>query len=159
LNWNPGGHEPPGVYDTPHFDFHFYVIGDAERRAIDPADPDYRRKAERKPPAELIPERYVMPAPLAFARMGVHWVDTTAAELQGRPFTATFIYGSWDGRVIFAEPMVAKAYLEARPRFSAALPAPPRGRAAGYYPEGYSVRWDAATREYRITLTGLSPRG
>src|SRR5687768_12247168 len=36
LDWNPGGHEPPGVYDTPHFDFHFYTIAKSERDAIDP---------------------------------------------------------------------------------------------------------------------------
>ncbi|MBX6330947.1 MAG: hypothetical protein IRY91_03770 [Gemmatimonadaceae bacterium] len=158
LNWNPRGHEPPGIYDTPHFDFHFYVIDSAARVAIDPADPEYQRKAERKPAAEWIPARYVMPAPLAFARMGVHWVDTTSAELKGEPFTRTFIYGSWDGRVIFVEPMVTKAYLETQPEFSATLPAPPRGRGDGYYPEGYSVRWDAARKEYRIALTGLPPR-
>jgi hypothetical protein len=159
VNWNPGGHEPPGIYDTPHFDFHFYVIDNAERLAIDPADPEYQRKAERKPAPELIPERYILPAPLAFARMGVHWVDTTSAELKGKPFTATFIYGSWDGKVIFAEPMLTKAFLETKPQFSAELPAPPRGREAGYYPSRYSVRWDAAAKEYRITLTGMSPRG
>ncbi|MFL5578660.1 MAG: hypothetical protein ACJ79S_22120 [Gemmatimonadaceae bacterium] len=55
--------------------------------------------------------------------------------------------------------MVTTAYLETKPQFRAELPAPPRGRAAGYYPAGYSVRWDAAAREYRITLTGLTPRG
>jgi hypothetical protein len=157
VNWNPGGHEPPGIYDAPHFDFHFYAIDDAERLAIDPADPDYQRKAERAPAPELIPERYVMPAPLAFARMGVHWVDQASPELNGQPFTSTFIYGSWDGRLIFAEPMITKAYLETKPQFSAALPGPPRGRDAGPYPTGYAVRWDAATKEYRITLTGLVP--
>ena len=158
VNWNPGGHEPPGIYDTPHFDFHFYVIDDAERRAIDPADPEYQRKAERKPAAEVIPQRYVMPAPLAFARMGVHWVDPASPELNGKPFTATFIYGSWDGKVIFGEPMITKAYLETKPQFSAELPAPARDD-AGYYPKRYSVRWDAATKEYRITLTGFTPQG
>jgi hypothetical protein len=158
VNWNPAGHEPPGIYDTPHLDAHFYVIDEAERLAIDPADPDYQRKAERKPAAELIPQGYVMPAPLAFARMGVHWVDPASPELNGKPFTATFIYGSWNGKVIFAEPMFTKAFLESKPQFSAELPAPPSGRGAGYYPKRYSVRWDAAAKEYRISLTGLSPR-
>ena len=159
MNWNPGGHEPPGIYDKPHFDFHFYRITTKERLAIDPADPDYQSKAELKPDAAWIPARYIMPAPLAFARMGVHWVDTTSAELKGEPFTRTFIYGSWNGEIIFAEPMVTKEYLETRPQFGAALPAPPRGRSDGFYPEGYSVRWDAAKKEYRIALTGLRRRG
>jgi hypothetical protein len=158
FNWNPRGHEPPGIYDTPHFDFHFYNIDNAERLAIDPADPEYQRKAERKPAPELIPERYILPAPLAFARMGVHWVDTTSAELKGEPFSKTLIYGSWNGKVIFVEPMITKAFLETKQRFSAALPSPAQGREAGYYPNGYSVRWDAAAREYRIALTGLGQR-
>jgi hypothetical protein len=157
--WNPNGHEPPGIYDTPHFDFHFYNIDNAERLTIDPADPEYQKKAERKPAPDLIPERYILPAPLAFARMGVHWVDTTSSELRGEPFSRTLIYGSWNGKVIFVEPMITKAFLETKPSFSAALPAPARGREAGYYPKGYSVRWDAAAKEYRITLTGFSPRG
>ncbi|HEU4563680.1 MAG TPA: DUF5602 domain-containing protein [Gemmatimonadaceae bacterium] len=159
VNWNPGGHEPPGIYDKPHFDFHFYVISDADRRAIDPSDPEYQRKAERRPAAELIPRNYIMPAPLAFARMGVHWVDTTSVELKGKPFAATFIYGSWDGKLIFAEPMITKEFLASKPQFSAPLPAPRAGRAAGYYPQGYRVRWDEAKREYHITLTGLASRG
>ncbi|MEX2581639.1 MAG: DUF5602 domain-containing protein, partial [Gemmatimonadota bacterium] len=39
LDWNPNGHEPPGVYDTPHFDIHFYTISRAERDGIVPTDP------------------------------------------------------------------------------------------------------------------------
>jgi hypothetical protein len=26
IDWNPQGHEPQGIYDKPHFDFHFYMI-------------------------------------------------------------------------------------------------------------------------------------
>ncbi|HEV2641696.1 MAG TPA: hypothetical protein VGT98_03275, partial [Candidatus Elarobacter sp.] len=26
LQWHPMGHEPEHVYDTPHFDVHFYTI-------------------------------------------------------------------------------------------------------------------------------------
>jgi hypothetical protein len=155
MNWNPGGHEPPGIYDTPHFDFHFYNIENAERLAIDPKDPEYQRKAERRPAAAAIPERYIMPAPLAFARMGVHWVDTTSVELNGKPFSATFIYGSWDGKVIFAEPMLTKAFLESKPQFRAELPMPASGRDAGYYPGAYSVRWDEGARELRIAISDL----
>lgn len=37
VDWNPHGHGPPNVYDKPHFDAHFYLQDDAERRAIRPA--------------------------------------------------------------------------------------------------------------------------
>jgi hypothetical protein len=159
INWNPRGHEPPGIYDAPHFDFHFYTIDPSERDAIDPKDPEFQKKAERLPQPELVPNNYVMPAPLAFPRMGIHWVDTTSAELRGEKFTRTFIYGSWDGKVIFGEPMITKAYLESKPQFSAALPAPARGRESGAYPKGYSVTWDGAAKEYKIALTDLVPVG
>ena len=25
INWNPEGHDPPGVWSVPHFDMHFYI--------------------------------------------------------------------------------------------------------------------------------------
>jgi hypothetical protein len=51
LDWNPGGHEPPGIYDEPHFDFHFYLVPPSARAAIVPSDPDFnarRRCCHRK---------------------------------------------------------------------------------------------------------------
>lgn len=157
VNWNPGGHEPPGIYDLEHFDFHFYTMTSEERLTIDEADPDFQRKAEREPAPEYVPEGYILPAPLAFARMGVHWVDPKSPELNGETFTNTFIFGSWDGRVIFAEPMITKKFLESKQDFSAKVPLPAKCAEPGLQPSGYSVRWDEASREYRIALTDLVP--
>lgn len=158
LNWNPGGHEPPGIYDQPHFDFHFYMIDTLARKGILPSDPLFQLKAERLPAPELIPAGYVLPAPMAVPQMGVHWVDPTSPELNGKTFTRTFIYGSWDGELIFAEPMITKAFLEARTDSSFALPAAARYPKPGYHPTTYRVRWDDAAREYRVSLTGLVRR-
>lgn len=158
VNWNPGGHEPPGIYDVAHLDFHFYELDDAERLAIDPGDPDYQAKAERVPAPDLVPEGYVLPAPLAFPRMGVHWVDPASPELNGKPFTHTFIFGSWDGRVIFAEPMITREFLLSRQEVSAPVPSARRQESPGYYPTGYRIAWDEAAREHRIALTGLEAR-
>jgi len=159
LNWNPGGHEPPGIYDLEHFDFHFYTIDVAERLAIDPKDPEFQKKGERTPTPDLIPNGYIMPAPLAFPRMGVHWVDPKSPELNGQPFTRTFIYGSWDGKLIFAEPMITKQFLESKQNFVAPLPEPARYATPGYYPTEYTIRWDEKARVYRIALGGLTARG
>jgi len=158
LNWNPGGHEPPGLYESPHFDFHFYWLSNEERVAIDPSDPEFQKKTERVPAPEYIPQGYILPAPMAVPQMGVHWVDPTSPELNGQPFTQTFIYGSWDGEVIFAEPMITKAFLETKPNFTKALPAPKQIAADGWYPGSYSIRWDATAKEYRIALTGMVAR-
>lgn len=158
LNWNPQGHEPPGIYDLPHFDFHFYTISLAERNAIDPSDPLWTQKANNVPAAEYIPTNYVpagppgvAPVEIAVPRMGVHWMDVTSPELSGATFTETFIYGSWDGEMIFVEPMVTKAFLEAKPSSSRTLPTAQKG----YNPGGYRIYWNERTREYRVALTGL----
>lgn len=153
LNWNPGGHEPPGIYDAPHFDFHFYTIDDETRATIHPGNPEFEAKAARYPAAEFIAERYVAAAP-AVPGMGMHWVDSASPELNGKPFTRTFIYGTWDGRVIFEEPMITKATLESRTDSSFVIPRAARYE-PGYHATGYRIHWDAGRREHRVTLTGL----
>lgn len=176
LDWNPGGHEPPGVYDVPHFDFHFYTITKAARDAIDPAvtgGDGYAAKSAAVPAAQQVPAAYVALAapgtpPVAVPHMGVHWSSVQSPELQGmlghpelaKPFTTTFIHGSWDGRFIFDEPMVTRAFILAR---KAAAPAAQRDSvmplaaaaayaASGYHPASYRVQYDAGTKEYRVAL-------
>lgn len=157
VDWNPGGHEPPGTYDLPHFDFHFYTITPHERHAIDPADPEFMSKGLREPEATHVPVGYVLPdlPPIPF--MGTHWVDPTSPELQEQPatFTHTFIYGSWDGRLIFAEPMITKSFLESRPAVRVPVGVAQRYDPAGYYPASYEIRWDEASAEYRVALADL----
>jgi hypothetical protein len=97
--------------------------------------------------------------------MGLHWLDTKSPELPpaNRPFTATFIVGSWNGQVIFDEPMVTRDFILAQrtgPASADSIPLPSAKRyvPAGYYPASYAVRWDAAAGEYRIALRSLSQR-
>jgi hypothetical protein len=149
LNWNPGGHEPAGVYDTPHFDFHFYLIPEAERHAIVPG-PTFEAQGARHPSADELPAGYVATPPVPM--MGTHWLDPNTPELHGRPFTQTFIAGTWDGRPTFLEPMITKAFLESRPEFGAPIPEVKRHAVAGWYPRSYAIRWDASSKEYRIAL-------
>ncbi len=182
LDWNPGGHEPPGIYDRPHFDFHFYTVSRAERDAIDPValgEAEFLARSIALPPeAERRPHFMALSAPgtpaLAVPRMGVHWVDLRSPELQGmlgnpagyREFTTTFIHGSWDGAFTFDEPMVTRDFILGRKAATAPaardsvmpLPVPAAVRAAGWYPSAYRVTWDAQAREYRIALTQLELR-
>jgi hypothetical protein len=168
LDWNPTGHPPMGIYDVPHFDFHFYFISLAERNAIVPSDPDYRAKANNVPTGDYVPPFYIPltppgaePADLAVPQMGFHWSDVRSPELQGlfghpenaRPFTKTFIYGSWDGRFIFVEPMVARDYLLTHPDVDAEVPTPGLYPVSGYFPTSYRVTYDAQRKEYRVAIT------
>lgn len=156
INWIPLGH-PPAAYTVPHFDFHFYTITNAQRTAIVLGDSLLAAKMMRLPAAEFIPAGYV--AGMATARMGLHWRDPESPELHGAPFTQTFIYGSYDGTMIFGEPMIAKAYLESKPAaVVTSLHLPAQYSARGYQPTSYTVAYDQATKEYRVGLTGLVSR-
>ncbi|MGQ0647547.1 MAG: DUF5602 domain-containing protein [Gemmatimonadaceae bacterium] len=174
LDWNPAGHEPDHVYTHPHFDFHFYQITQAQRNAIVPSNPQYRAKTAALPTADYIPAGYValnvlanIPAAAAgVPLMGLHWLDASSPELQpppnGKTFTTTFIYGSYDGTFIFLEPMITKAYIESMKTKPEGVSFPigvaQKVARAGTYPNAYSIRYDAAAREYRIAMDGLTQR-
>lgn len=154
INWNPQGHPPPGIYDVPHFDFHFYLIDMAARDAISPSDPN----ALASPPPDQVPTGYVPLAPAVVPMMGVHWIDPSSSEFHGTPFTKTFIYGFDDGKMIFYEPMVTTAFLATNPSFQASIAQPQTYPSHGLYPTGYAVSYDAATDSYLVQLTGLTMR-
>lgn len=172
LNWNPGGHEPPGVYDRPHFDFHFWTVPVDVRNKIVPSNPQFTEKAARYPAAEFRAPFYVdaataakaPPAAVTVPQMGVHWLDVRSGEFNGRGFTKTFIYGSWDGQFVFDEPMITRAYIAAKrdavdpAQRDEIIPVSTAARraAAGYYPSAYRITYDPETREYRVALTRLT---
>jgi uncharacterized protein len=162
IQWNPQGHPPTQIYGVPHFDFHFYLVSMAEEKAILPTDPQYAAKAANFPPADFIPQGYVpppgSPAENAVPQMGLHWSDTASPEFNGQPFTKTFIYGSWNGRFIFVEPMVTKAYLDTHPTDTKPVPQPTKWAIPASYPTTYSVNYDPTAKEYRIVLGGLTQR-
>ena len=117
INFMPGGHPPPGIYDEPHFDFHFFLITEQELAAVGPSDPDFQEKGAQTPAPEFTPPDYE-PDPVSIPGHGNHWSDPTSPEFQGQPFTATLIYGFYEGRVIHLEPMVTSAFLLTQPDFT-----------------------------------------
>jgi len=170
LDWNSHGHEPPGIYDVPHFDFHFYAVPEDAVDAILPSNPDYAAEADNLPTGDYVPPFYTVlappgltPADVAVPQMGVHWVDVRSPELQGmfgnpagyEPFDATFIYGSWDGRFTFMEPMVTLEFLQSHPDEIRTVSQPALYPEPGWYPAAYRVSYDAQAREYRVALTQL----
>ena len=169
LDWNPQGHEPDGVYTVPHFDFHFVTISHDEWESIVPSDPQFAAKANNVPTGAYIPRPYIVPGPpaaVAVPYMGVHWLDPRSPELQNifgnptayRPFTKTFIYGSWNGRFTFLEPMITRAYLLTQPDVVVPIPTPALYPLSGFFPTAYRVAYDAQAKEYRIALTALVAR-
>jgi len=152
FDWLPQGHEPPGVYDVPHFDFHFYMMPmEQVQKIAGGADPVVVS-------SEFVPGDYISPGNQAVPAMGVHWVDKLGPEFNGRPFEKAFIYGAHAGEVIFLEPMATLAYLKSKPDFSADVKQAQAVRKAGYYPRRYSIRYLPQQKVYRISLDDLVRR-
>jgi hypothetical protein len=179
LDWNPSGHEPLAIYGVPHFDFHFYTISREVRGSIVPSDPRYTEAAASFPGEVFRPPFYVdaataagvPPGLVTVPRMGLHWFDVRSPELQGllgnpdgfQAFTRTFIKGTWDGRFIFDEPMITRAWLltkrssdgEAAPEEIIPVSTAQRYTPAGFYPQAYRIGYDARAHEFLVGLTEL----
>lgn len=162
MDWNPRGHIPADVYDVPHFDFHFYMIDAASRDAIVPEAPDQYAAFEsrgRDGVAEgMLPAHFIYPGDATVPQMGAHWIDPASHEFHGQAFDSTFIYGTWDGQVIFWEPMITKAYMESRPQARIEIATPDQVATPGWYPTAYWVGFDEASKEYRIALVDFKER-
>jgi hypothetical protein len=174
LDWNPAGHEPLAIYGLPHFDFHFYTISREVRSAIVPTDPRYAEEAASFPAEAFRPPFYLdvataaglPPALVTVPRMGLHWFDVRSPELQGVPFTRTFIKGTWDGRFIFDEPMITRAWLlskrssddEAMPDEIIPVATAQRYTPEGFYPQSYRIAYDARAHEFLVALADLAWR-
>jgi hypothetical protein len=157
LDWNVKGHQPTGVYDVPHFDFHFYTITPQERDRITAQGDDLAR-VNRQPSAEYMPAGYVLVPDSAVPRMGSHLANPRSGELHGQPFTKTFLFGSYDGHIIFYEPMITRSFLESKANITEFINLPARYSKSGYYPTKYSVKYDPKNKEYTVSLEGMTRR-
>lgn len=146
LGWNPSGHEPIPIYGIAHFDFHFYNISTAEVDAIPPYELD-SMKFKNIPGPQYLPANYMYFGG-GVPKMGAHLIDVTSPELSGAVFGQTFIYGSYNGKVTFTEPMITKAFIEANPAFSRAIPQPAKVQKTGYYPTKLRFVRNSGSRDF-----------
>ncbi len=150
FGWNPRGHEPPGIYNVPHFDIHFYMVSVEYQNNIQDLV-----KANIIPSSEFIPEGY-MDIPGFVPAMGKHWITLDSDEFSGLPFTRTFIYGSYDWEFHFYEPMITLAYLQEKGNEQIPIPQPAEFQRTGfYYPTTYSINYDPVKKEYLISLENM----
>jgi len=149
VDWNPHGHEPDGIYTFPHFDFHFYIIPSEERMNIPATD-----TMDIAPAPEFQPPMY-MQLPGTVPEMGAHWIDLLAPEFNGGSFTSTFIWGSYQGKFVFWEPMITVAYLNSHPDDTYVVRQPEAFQESGWYPMSYKVSYSNSPDEYTVSLTNL----
>ncbi len=169
VNWNAEGHHPPPpepgappappIYARPHFDFHFYAWDRERIEAIAPGRcgefvdcGDFQRG--RKP----LGSRYVpaghIDVGIVVPRMGNHLLDSQSPELvdPATPFTRTFIYGAFDGELIFWEPMITLDFLRRTQEACFEIRQPQAFRRSGYYPTRYCVRQDRGRGMRTVSL-------
>lgn len=156
INWNIHGHEPPGVYDVPHFDFHFYKISVADQMAIPPYEVA-PAGFDNLPSADYLPDLYLR-VPGGVPAMGAHWVDLTSPELNGGKFTHTFIYGSYNGKVTFEEPMITLETLTGGSTIAKAIRQPAKFSPAGNYPSWYKIWKEDKKGRHYVALSNFVKR-
>jgi len=154
LDWEVHGHYPEQFYGAPHFDFHFYLISPQTRAQMTGVGADIARE-EKQPPAQFIPQGYV-PAEPPVTLMGLHWIRLDFPEFHGQPFTESFIYGSYNGRLAFIEPMITRAFFLTKPAPVTKVVYQPKAfQVSGYYPTRYAITYDATRHLYTVALEGL----
>ena len=148
FDWNPQGHPPNNIYGLPHMDFHFYIVTEAERKAIPPGIDTFPI------PAENIPQDYrsLEDPPFSVPNMGTHWIDSLSSEWQGETFTETFIYGFYHGDMYFVEPMITVDYFQTNPNVTMKIKQPQSFQKDGYYPTNYSIEYDGTGQVYNIVI-------
>ena len=151
MGFMAAGHPPPGIYSVPHFDFHFYKMSLEERMAI----PSFQASPagfNNNPPAGFLPPAYVK-APAGEAQMGAHWIDVLSPEFNGQPFTHTFVYGSYDGKVNFLEPMATLAFVSGGTTVHKIIRQPQLFDPSNtYYPTRYNIWKDESNDRHYVAM-------
>lgn len=158
FNWNPMGHIPPGIYDVPHFDVHFYIEPIANIFAIQdgPCGPEFVRCDQYERGKIPLPTNYIHPdfqdVDAVAPAMGNHLIDVTGPEFNGGKWERNFIFGTYDGRVTFYEEMLTLEYLNSEPDKCYDIKSPEAVGLSGFYPTQSCVRYDAATGERTVSM-------
>lgn len=150
LDWNPHGHEPENVYTLPHFDMHFYFITKSQRDQISCMGDD-AAVCTKEIPSKYLVSNYA-PTPAGVPKMGWHWVDLLSGEFNGEKFTKTYIYGYYNAKPIFLEPMVTWEYLASKTNGPQNLRLPKSFPQSGYYPKKFKVTYDSHKKLHKIVL-------
>jgi len=154
INWQPHGHPPVGLFNVPHFDFHFYTISLADRLAIPPYSPATAAKMDLLPSTGFIPVSY-QPDPGGIPAMGKHWIDPADRVA----LSHMMIYGSYDGQVNFIEPIVTLAVLQAGNTITKPYAQPEKFAKTGkWYPTVYNIYKDQKTHQHYVTLSDFVKR-
>ena len=90
--------------------------------------------------------------------MGQHRIDPTDRNVSPGHFKHTLIYGFYGSRMVLFEPMVTRAFLNAKQTFSGPMKQPTTYPKPGWYPTRWSVSHDAGAKRHAVTLDNMVKR-
>ena len=178
VNWNPEGHVPPGIYNVPHFDFHFYTFSNEERMSMEaplesemcieegvavPLKCDDYLLAMQPLPADQFPPGYSNVGAVE-PGMGNHLLDLMSHEWHGMAFDHTWIFGAYAGRLTYWEPMITLDYLNSLKtgngrngpkQVNVKISTPAAAPEAGYYPSQYQIAYHPSLDGYTVSLNKM----
>jgi hypothetical protein len=171
VDWNTEGvpRGPNGAFASPHFDFHFYLRSRAavdhhtmcvstNGRTCDQQRTGYAqmRRFLDLPPAPFVPRGYFPDVGSSIPMMGLHLLDGrfdyTLDSVNHHP---TLIYGTFDGRVLFAEASVTLFTLQdamTAPGGAISFPyrQPQHVRGALPWPTRFVIRYERGSGTFRV---------
>jgi len=157
VDWMPNGH-PPAYFQLPHFDIHFYMMTEEEQMMVPAPNPSNTSMTSTaafgKPSPGVLPADYTIPS-AAVTMMGRHWLDKFASVLAplNQTFTHQFIYGTFDNKVVFLEPMVTRAFLLSGTDVHNTIKQPTIFNPTGtYYPTRYNIYREEVSGKVYVTL-------
>lgn len=148
VDWVPMGDPAPSPYDKAHLDCHVFTMSMSDQMGM------MGGRDSSMMDMKYLPHGYMMDS-MSEEGMGIHCMDTTAKEFHGQPFDHAFVYGFYHGNMAFMETMCAKSFLDGKTSAAIDIKQPQAFIRSGYYPLKYSVRYDAAKKEYSISLDNL----
>ena len=151
INWEAHGH-PPGLFMTPHFDFHFYTMSPTEIAAIDCSN--------LEKPASL-PNAYALPdleipgmgtlVGICIPAMGMHSMREDELDKTDL-FGASMLVGYYDQSPMSLEPMISRAKLQEHQSFVMDVPTVPDVGEVTAWPTGFEAVYDEAAEAYRFVF-------
>lgn len=90
--------------------------------------------------------------------MGWHWVDPRSPEYNGQPFTSTFIYGYYNGKMNFIEPMITREFIQATASFESPISMPETYNKTGFYPQNYKLEYNEELGLHVLSLKDLTKK-
>lgn len=121
---------------------------------------DELAQALKPPKPEFIPQG-MQPTGFVEPGFGERYFDPEAALpifAGQQPFKTLYDYAFFDGQISLTSFGATKAFLETQSSVTEPIKIPTSYPKTGYYPTQYSVNFDPTSKEYKLSLSGFTPR-